>query len=92
MSQLHVPIMKKIFKILGVGEILWDVFPNGKKLGGAPANFAYHVSALGHEGIIVSRVGNDDYGREIIEQLISLGLTTDYIQIDGEKETTWIFI
>jgi fructokinase len=79
--------MKKIFKILGVGEILWDVFPNGKKLGGAPTNFAYHVSALGHEGIIVSRIGNDDYGREIIEQLISLGLATDYIQIDGEKET-----
>ena len=45
--------MKKIFKILGVGEILWDVFPNGKKLGGAPTNFAYHVSALGHEGIVV---------------------------------------
>lgn len=79
--------MKKIFKILGVGEILWDVFPNGKKLGGAPTNFAYHVSALGHEGVVVSRIGNDDYGREIIEQLISLGLGTDYLQIDGERET-----
>ncbi len=79
--------MKKIFKIIGVGEILWDVFPNGKKLGGAPANFAYHVTALGHEGIIISRIGDDNYGKEIIEQLISLGLLTDYIQIDSEKET-----
>lgn len=79
--------MKKIFKILGVGEILWDVFPNGKKLGGAPTNFAYHVTALGHEGVIISRIGNDNYGREIIEQLISLDLTTDYIQIDNDKKT-----
>ena len=79
--------MKKTFKIIGVGEILWDVFPNGKKLGGAPANFAYHVTALGHEGIIISRIGDDNYGKEIIEQLISLGLLTDYIQIDSEKET-----
>lgn len=79
--------MKKIFKVLGVGEILWDVFPSGKKLGGAPTNFAYHVSALGHEGVVVSRIGNDEYGREIIEQLISLGLATDYVQIDGDKET-----
>ena len=79
--------MKKIFKVLGVGEILWDMFPSGKKLGGAPTNFAYHVSALGHEGVIVSRIGNDEYGREIIEQLISLGLATDYVQIDGDKET-----
>lgn len=79
--------MKKIFKVLGVGEILWDVFPSGKKLGGAPTNFAYHVSALGHEGVVVSRIGNDDFGREIIEQLISLGLGTDYLQIDGDRET-----
>ena len=79
--------MKKIFKVLGVGEILWDVFPSGKKLGGAPTNFAYHISALGHEGVIVSRIGNDDYGREIVEQLISLSLVTDYLQIDGERET-----
>ena len=79
--------MKKIFKILGVGEILWDIFPDSKKLGGAPTNFAYHVCALGHEGIIVSRIGNDDYGREIIKQLINLGLITDYVQIDSERET-----
>lgn len=66
---------------------MWDVFPSGKKLGGAPTNFAYHISALGHEGVVVSRIGNDDYGREIIEQLISLGLVTDYLQIDGDRET-----
>lgn len=82
--------MKKMFKILGIGEILWDVFPDSKKLGGAPTNFAYHVSALGHEGIIVSRIGNDEYGREIMEQLISLGLDTNYLQIDGTRPTSTV--
>jgi fructokinase len=79
--------MKKIFKVIGVGEILWDVFPNGKKLGGAPANFAYHISALGHNGIILSRIGNDNNGKEIIKHLKGLGLATKYIQIDNNKAT-----
>lgn len=55
--------------IVGIGEILWDVFPNGKVLGGAPANFAYHVSQFGFEGYAVSAIGNDDLGHEIIENL-----------------------
>lgn len=55
--------------IVGIGEILWDVFPNGKILGGAPANFAYHVSQLGYEGYAVSAIGNDPLGNEIIENL-----------------------
>ncbi|MDD5659402.1 MAG: carbohydrate kinase [Actinomycetota bacterium] len=79
--------MEKKFKVLGMGEILWDVFPDVKKLGGAPTNFTYHISALSHEGIIVSRIGDDEYGREIMEHLTSLGLPTDFIQIDGEKKT-----
>ncbi|MDR3651765.1 MAG: carbohydrate kinase [Paludibacter sp.] len=55
--------------IVGIGEILWDVFPKGKVLGGAPANFAYHVSQFGFEGYAVSAIGNDDLGHEIIENL-----------------------
>src|SRR6476646_10096915 len=53
-------------KLVGIGEILWDLLPGGRQLGGAPANFAYHASALGAHGSIVSRIGNDSPGREIL--------------------------
>lgn len=56
-------------KIIGIGEILWDIFPKRKVLGGAPANFAYHVSQLGFEGFVVSSVGNDPLGFEILHSL-----------------------
>jgi fructokinase len=79
--------MEEIFKIVGVGEILWDILPNGRKLGGAPANFAYHVSALGHNGIVLSRIGNDDNGKEIINILMKRNLVTNYIQIDKNRLT-----
>ncbi len=55
--------------IVGIGEILWDVFPNGKVLGGAPANFAYHVSQFGYKGYAASAIGNDDAGKEIMALL-----------------------
>ena len=55
--------------IVGIGEILWDVFPSGKVLGGAPANFAYHVSQFGFDGRAVSAIGNDELGDEIIDCL-----------------------
>ena len=50
--------------IVGMGEALWDVLPEGKKIGGAPANFAYHVSQFGFDSRVVSAVGNDDLGDE----------------------------
>ena len=55
--------------IVGIGEILWDVFPHGKVLGGAPANFAYHVSQFGFNGYAVSAIGHDPLGAEIIDSL-----------------------
>lgn len=55
--------------IVGLGEILFDCLPEGKKLGGAPANFAYHVSQFGLNGLAVSAIGNDDDGRQIISEL-----------------------
>ena len=60
--------------VVGIGEILWDMLPGGKQLGGAPANFAYHANALGARGAVVSRVGDDDPGREILVRLRELGL------------------
>ena len=73
--------MKK-FNIIGLGELLWDIFPHGRKLGGAPANFAYHVSSLGHNSIILSRVGSDDLGIEILNNLSDKKLNTTYVQVD----------
>lgn len=61
--------------VVGMGEALWDVLPEGKKIGGAPANFAYHVSQFGLPGYVVSAVGEDALGKEILENLTSKGLT-----------------
>lgn len=54
-------------KVVGIGEALWDCLPDGRKLGGAPANFAYHVSQLGLESCVVSAVGSDSLGQEILD-------------------------
>lgn len=61
--------------VVGMGEALWDVLPEGKKIGGAPANFAYHVSQFGLPSCVVSAVGADALGREIVENFTSKGLT-----------------
>ncbi len=66
--------MDKKNYIVGIGETLWDVFPEGKKLGGAPANFAYHVAQLGLNGIAISAIGHDSLGAEIIDSLKSKNL------------------
>lgn len=60
--------------VVGMGEALWDVLPEGKKIGGAPANFAYHVSQFGLPSCVVSAIGNDALGKEIIENFTSKGL------------------
>ena len=61
--------------VVGLGEILWDLLPSGKRLGGAPANFAYHVSSFGLDGMALSATGRDDLGREIAGTLDSAGLS-----------------
>ena len=53
--------------VVGMGEALWDMLPEGKKIGGAPANFAYHVSQFGLESCVVSAVGEDELGTEILK-------------------------
>lgn len=60
--------------VVGMGEALWDVLPEGKKIGGAPANFAYHVSQFGLPSRVVSAIGSDHLGREIVENFTSKGL------------------
>ncbi len=73
--------------MVGLGEILWDFLPSGRVLGGAPTNFAYMANALGDKGIVASRVGMDDLGRQACEVLQRLGLTTCHIQHDDRHET-----
>ena len=55
--------------VVGIGELLWDVFPTGKRAGGAPINFVYHATQLGAEGYAISAVGNDAFGTEILQEL-----------------------
>ena len=66
--------MKNNEMIIGLGEALWDMLPEGKKLGGAPANFAYHVSQFGLDSCVVSAVGNDALGDEIVDSFTAKGL------------------
>jgi fructokinase len=75
------------FNVLGIGEVLWDLLPSGKQLGGAPANFAYHAGALGARSGIISRVGQDELGVEILQQLLALGLSVAAVQIDPRAPT-----
>ncbi|MDB5310425.1 MAG: aminoimidazole riboside kinase [Gemmataceae bacterium] len=74
--------------IVGIGELLWDVYPDGRKVaGGAPFNFAFHCHQLGHPAVIVSRVGDDDLGRELREEVRRLGLSDEFIQTDHDHPT-----
>jgi len=73
--------------VVGLGELLWDLFPAGKQLGGAPANFAYITSLLGDEGIPASRLGEDALGAEAVRRLRELGLSTEFIQSDAHLPT-----
>jgi len=73
--------------VLAVGEVLWDLLPGGRRLGGAPANFAYHAHALGAEARLVTCVGDDALGREILERLGALGVSTGLVAVDSAAPT-----
>jgi fructokinase len=73
--------------IVGLGEILWDLFPAGRQMGGAPANFAYITSLLGNRGIAASRLGKDDLGSDATTRLKELGLETTFLQQDAQHPT-----
>jgi fructokinase len=75
------------FKVVGIGEALWDLLPGGRQMGGAPANFACHAHALGAEARVVSRVGDDPLGHEIIAQLQDRSVRTDCIEVDRAAPT-----
>jgi len=74
-------------KIAAFGELLWDLLPNGKVLGGAPANFIYRINSFGNHGTLLSKVGNDKAGREAREALLKLGVSDENVQTDYEFPT-----
>jgi fructokinase len=74
-------------KIAAFGELLWDLMPTGKVLGGAPANFIYRINSFGDEGTLLSKVGKDHAGKEARESLIRLGVSDENIQTDYEFPT-----
>ena len=76
--------------IVGIGEILWDVLPTGKVLGGAPANFAYHVSQFGFDGYAVSAIGKDNLGNELIENLKGKFLKYVFEKVDFPTGTVQV--
>jgi len=74
-------------KTLSFGEILWDIFPDYKKPGGSPANLAYHLHVLGNESTLVSQVGNDIIGMELLTFLRNKGLPVQFIQKNVKLDT-----
>ena len=75
------------FTVAGIGELLWDVFPEGKKLGGAPVNFAHHCRQMGADAFPVSAIGADALGTEILKALSERNLSGRYVAIDATRPT-----
>ena len=80
------------FTVVGLGELLWDLLPEGKQVGGAPANFVYHVTGLGAQGRIVSSIGQDDLGQEMLTRLKEKQIDTSYVHQDPDHETGTVSI
>jgi len=76
-----------MFTTLSFGEVLWDVFPGYKKPGGSPANLAYHLHCLGNRSLLLSRVGDDEPGRELLSFLETKGLDLSFIQTGNNLPT-----
>jgi fructokinase len=92
-AALHIHLMgTETYTIIGLGEILWDLFPGGKQLGGAPANFAYMTSLLGDQAKIASRIGRDALGSETIHVLKSLHLDASHLQEDELHPTGTVVV
>ncbi len=77
----------KTKKVICYGEVLWDIFPNQTKPGGAPMNVAYHLNKFGIDSKMISRVGTDKYGKGLLQILDKWGISTDNCQIDNVNAT-----
>jgi fructokinase len=83
---------EKKYTVVGVGEVLWDIYRDHRYVGGAPSNFAIHATQLGDEGVLVARVGDDAMGRELIQSLRQRQLGVEHVQIDANKVTGTVMV
>jgi fructokinase len=88
----HQNMETKKFTIVGLGELLWDLFPGKKQLGGAPANFSYMTHLLGDNGIIASRLGTDALGVEARDTLDRLQIDGSHVQTDASHPTGTVVV
>ncbi len=79
-------------RIVSIGEVLWDVFEDSEKLGGAPFNFAVHARRFGHQVIFVSAVGDDERGRAVLMRAGELGLEPGFIQVAPGAATGTVLV
>lgn len=88
--------MSHRFTIVGLGEALFDILPDGDHLGGAPLNVAVHAHQMGQKkagrGVVVSRVGQDDLGREVAQELTQRGMDTSWLQTDPDYDTGKVYV
>jgi fructokinase len=82
--------MNEPFTVVGLGEVLWDVFPDGPRFGGAPANFACHAAMLGAGAFMVSRVGKDELGDRAIAALRGHGVNADHVAAGPDFPTGFV--
>jgi fructokinase len=74
-------------KIVAFGEVVWDILPEGKTLGGTPLNMVFRCNSFGERGYLLSRLGYDNSGDEALDRLEELGISHDNVQIDDEFPT-----
>jgi fructokinase len=83
--------MKREFPVVCFGEILWDILPSGEEAGGAPMNVAYHLTKHGVDTTLISKIGNDDRGKQLLEVLKKNNVSTGYIQVDHNHQTGIVY-
>jgi len=84
--------MNHLPTVVGLGEILWDLLPTGRQLGGAPANFAYCSHLLDERAVVASRVGTDDLGKDARESMLGKGITDQFLQTDPSHATGTVHV
>ncbi len=72
------------------GEVLWDCFATGKRLGGAPLNMCVRINSLGIKADMISAVGNDELGTELLGEIKAKGVSCDYIAVNNDKKTSTV--
>ena len=79
-------------KIVAFGEVVWDILPNGKVLGGTPSNMVFRCNSFGEEGFLLSRIGNDKLGHAALQRLKELDISDENIQFDSEFPTGTVHV